>query len=173
MPRASANTIDVQAQINAIITQIASLKLQLADLTGNTMLGSDNNTPTNNLVPTITSISPSPVIVGGAGRSYTVTGTGFVSGSVVNLNGSARLTTYTSATQLSVYLPYTDIAAAGTFNITVANPNIVGTSNSIQFTVPSSKYELEKKTDLEFCYKWSDVKNKWVKMRYGRKVGWY
>ena len=72
--------------------------------------------------PTITSLSPSTVAAGGAGFTLTVNGTGFVKGSVVNVNGSARSTTSVSATQLTAGILASDIAAPGTDEITVFNP---------------------------------------------------
>jgi hypothetical protein len=73
-------------------------------------------------VPTITSISPSSVAAGSAGFALTVNGTGFVKGSVVNVNGAPRSTTSVSATQLTAGVLASDIAAPGTDQITVFNP---------------------------------------------------
>ena len=84
--------------------------------------------------PTITSISPTSAIAGGAGFSLTVNGTNFVSGSTVNFNGSARTTTFVSATQLRAAILASDIATTGIFNVTVTNPGD-GTSNGVSFTV--------------------------------------
>lgn len=75
-----------------------------------------------NPTPTLTSLSPSSAVAGGAGFTLTVTGTGFVSGSAVDWNGTALTTTYVSATTLTATVPAGDIAAAGTDSITVVNP---------------------------------------------------
>ncbi|OGZ63337.1 MAG: hypothetical protein A3C58_02510 [Candidatus Staskawiczbacteria bacterium RIFCSPHIGHO2_02_FULL_34_10] len=91
-------------------------------------------TPINNQTPRIDSVNPNSVTVGGPGRSYTVTGKGFVSSSVVWLNIEARTTIYYSVTELQVYIPYTDLITATTFYITVVNPVGV-TSNAVSFTV--------------------------------------
>ena len=56
----------------------------------------------------------------------TVNGTNFVNGATVQVNGQNRLTTFVSATQLTVMIPATDVAAAGTLNITVTNPDAAG-----------------------------------------------
>jgi uncharacterized repeat protein (TIGR03803 family) len=84
--------------------------------------------------PTINSISPTSAIAGGAAFTLTVNGTNFVSGSTVNFNGKARTTTFVGATQLTAAIPASDIAIAGTFNMTVTNPG-GGTSNAVSFTV--------------------------------------
>lgn len=84
--------------------------------------------------PTITSISPTSAIAGGAGFTLTVNGTNFVSGSTVNFNGNARTTTFVSATQLRAAILASDIATTGIFNVTVTNPGD-GTSNGVSFTV--------------------------------------
>ncbi|HYL11567.1 MAG TPA: choice-of-anchor tandem repeat GloVer-containing protein [Terriglobales bacterium] len=84
--------------------------------------------------PTVTSISPTSAIAGGAGFTLTVNGTNFVSGSTVNFNGNARTTTFVSAMQLTTAILASDIATAGIFNVTVTNPGD-GTSTPASFTV--------------------------------------
>jgi FG-GAP-like repeat len=73
---------------------------------------------------------------GGPGFTLTVNGTGFVSGSVVNWNGSARATHFVSEGQLTAAILATDIAKAGTASITVVNTGPGGgTSGAIFFPV--------------------------------------
>src|SRR6266568_2410544 len=84
--------------------------------------------------PTINSISPTSAIAGGAGFTLTVNGTNFVSGAGVSFNGNARTTTFVGATQLTAAILASDIASAGTFNVTVTNPG-GQTSNAVTFTV--------------------------------------
>ncbi len=84
--------------------------------------------------PTITTISPTSTTAGGAAFNLTVNGTGFVANSVVNFGGNARVTTFVSATQLTAAILASDIAAAGSVNVTVSNPG-GGTSNAVSFTV--------------------------------------
>ncbi len=57
----------------------------------------------------------------GAAAVVTVTGSGFVPATVIDVNGAARTTTYISSTQASAALPATDFAAAGTLSITAVN----------------------------------------------------
>ncbi len=84
--------------------------------------------------PTITSISPTSAIAGDPTFTLTVNGTNFVRGSTVSFSGNARATTFVSATQLTAAILASDIAIAGTFNVTVTNSG-GGTSNSVSFTV--------------------------------------
>ncbi len=92
-------------------------------------------------VPTITSLSPGTVTAGGAAFTLVVNGTGFFAGSVVQVNGAARTTTFVSATQITVAIPATDIATAGTDQITVFNPAVVaagGTSAPFVLTITAA-----------------------------------
>jgi hypothetical protein len=97
----------------------------------------------NGLAPTLTSISPSFAVAGGATLTLTVTGTKFVSSSVVNWNGSPRTTTFVSATQLTAAINAADIASGGTGTVTVTNPPPGGgTSSAATLTIvsPGSSY---------------------------------
>ncbi|HZO56537.1 MAG TPA: IPT/TIG domain-containing protein [Bryobacteraceae bacterium] len=84
--------------------------------------------------PTISSLSPSSAVAGGAAFTLTVTGTNFVSGSTVQWGGAALTTTFGSATQLTAAVPANLVAAPGSVNITVVNPGPV-TSAAAVFTV--------------------------------------
>ncbi|HEX4945114.1 MAG TPA: hypothetical protein VFZ34_00435 [Blastocatellia bacterium] len=75
-----------------------------------------------NPVPTLASISPSEVLVGGAQFMLTITGTNFVGTSVVRFNGSDRPTTLVSGTELKATINAADIASVGTASISVFNP---------------------------------------------------
>lgn len=91
---------------------------------------------TSNPVPTTTSISPTSKNIGDAGFTLTVNGTNFIATSVVNFAGSARTTTYVSATQLTATILISDLTTGGTFNITVTNPTPGGgISNAQSFIV--------------------------------------
>ena len=85
--------------------------------------------------PVITALSPSSASAGGAGFVLTVTGRGFVSGSVVRWNGSDRPTTFVSATELRATIS-TDNLSAGTPSVRVFSPLPGGgISNPLRFTV--------------------------------------
>jgi Domain of unknown function (DUF4082)/Galactose oxidase-like, Early set domain/Divergent InlB B-repeat domain/Kelch motif len=87
--------------------------------------------------PTITTLTPNSAQAGSPGFNLTVTGTNFVSGATVKWNGGARSTTFGSATQLTAAIPATDVAAAGTAQVTVVNPD-GGTSSALPFTITSA-----------------------------------
>ena len=57
-------------------------------------------------------------------------------------NGSARTTTFVSATQLTAAITAADIATAGTAQVTVANPD-ASLSNALPFAIaPASSFTL-------------------------------
>src|SRR5205814_2396059 len=90
----------------------------------------------NNPKPTVTSISPGSATAGGAAFTLTVNGSGFITSSVVNWNGAARTTTFSSSTQLTAAISAADIAAAKTITVTVTSPGPGGgISGSKTFTV--------------------------------------
>ena len=78
--------------------------------------------PSGNPVPTITSMSPTSALAGDAGFALRVVGTGFVQGSVVQWNGTARNTQTLSPTELAATITPGDIANSGSAVVTVANP---------------------------------------------------
>jgi hypothetical protein len=95
--------------------------------------------PSNNPVPTTSSLAPNSAIAGGTAFTLTVNGTNFVSNSVVRWNGVDRPTTFVSATQLTAAIPAADIAVTGTAAVTVFNPTPGGgTSNPQTFTISGS-----------------------------------
>ena len=94
------------------------------------------NAAANNPVPTLTTLQPSSATAGGAAFTLTVTGTNFISTSVVKWNGAALVTTPGSATQLTAAVPASDIATAGTASVTVFNGTPGGgTSGALTFTI--------------------------------------
>jgi hypothetical protein len=100
--------------------------------------GGGGATQQTNPVPAITSLSPTQQAAGSAAETLTVTGTGFITSSTVTYNGVQHTATVTSATQLSIGLTSTDLAAQGSFPVIVTNPSPGGgASNSSPFTVTS------------------------------------
>lgn len=99
-------------------------------------------TTTNNPAPSISTLSPNSVLVGSAAFTLTVAGTNLASSSVVQWNGSSRTTTYVSGTQLQAAISASDVAMAGTAQVTVFTPAPGGgTSSALPFTV-TPKYAL-------------------------------
>jgi hypothetical protein len=90
-----------------------------------------------NPVPLINQpLVPDTVAPGDPAFTLTVNGTGFVSSSVVNWNGSARTTTFVSGSQVTAAISAGDIAAVGTASVTVVNPTPGGgTSNVVLLSI--------------------------------------
>jgi 6-phosphogluconolactonase len=91
--------------------------------------------PPPNSVPTISAVSPSNANAGGATFTITISGTGFVSGSVVTWNGTVLSTTLSGA-ELTADVTSTDIAMPGAAQLTVVTPAPGGgTSNPVAFLI--------------------------------------
>lgn len=79
-----------------------------------------------NTVPVLTSINPASVPAAGGVNppAITVTGSGFLPGSKVNLNGQAVFTQYVSSTEVigTPAFEALNIITGGTYDITVTNP---------------------------------------------------
>lgn len=89
-----------------------------------------------NPLPAAQSLSPANATHGGWNFPVTIKGTGFVPGSQVTWNGTALAASYVSATQLTVYVPASEIASAGTGQIFITNPAPGGgTSSALAFTI--------------------------------------
>jgi len=93
-----------------------------------------------NPVPMINQpLVPGTAAPGGNAFALTVNGTGFVSGSSVDWNGSPRTTTFVSGSQLTAAINAADIAVAGTPSVTVVNPAPGGgRSNALFFSVTTN-----------------------------------
>ena len=111
-------------------TRLVALTLALAgcsDLTG----------PGTAPAATVTRISPSTAARGSGGFALTVTGTGFVNGSLVRWNGVPRPTVLVSATQLRTIILPGDVATSGTIPVAVLNPGAdPGAAKGVTFTIP-------------------------------------
>lgn len=82
---------------------------------------------------TLGTISPASVVVGGPAFTLTALGSGFLSSSVLQWNGTALPTTVISPTELTAQVPSADIVAAGAVAVTVSN-----TTGGAAATPPSS-----------------------------------
>ncbi len=91
---------------------------------------------TNNPVPTSKTLSPASAAHGGWNFPVTITGTGFVPGSTVTWNGTSLYAADVSSTQLTLYVPYSEIASAGTASVVVSNPAPGGgKATALTFTI--------------------------------------
>ena len=93
----------------------------------------------NSPVPILSNINPASNTAGSSGFTLIATGSGFVANSVLLWNGASRSTTLLSPTQLAVTIPATDIASAGSANVTVFNPGPGGGTTAVQsFTITNN-----------------------------------
>ncbi|MBK7367604.1 MAG: T9SS type A sorting domain-containing protein [Candidatus Eisenbacteria bacterium] len=87
--------------------------------------------------PAASGITPSFKSVGDAAFTLTVNGSGFIPCSIVRVDGSDRVTTYVSATQLTAAIPATDLLSGGTRNVTVFNSAPGGGTTAAQALIVS------------------------------------
>lgn len=100
---------------------------------------SQKGTVTDHPVPHIHSISPMTAVVGGSPFALSVSGSNFVNGSLVRVNGSNRATTFQGSTQLTAQIPSTDLTRPFALNITVMNPSPGGgLSNQVSLNVSTA-----------------------------------
>ena len=93
--------------------------------------------------PNLTSLSPPSVLAGGANFTLSITGAGFVSGSVVRWNGSDRPTVLVSSMQIAAFISASDILSAGTAQLTVFTPQPGGgPSNALAFAINNPPFFL-------------------------------
>ncbi len=86
--------------------------------------------------PVATSLSPSSAMVGASDTLVTVSGSGFVSASVVSLGASPLTTSYVSPTSLTATIPAANLTAATTLTLAVSSPAPGGgTSGDLSFVV--------------------------------------
>jgi probable HAF family extracellular repeat protein len=86
--------------------------------------------------PLLTSVTPSTAGVMSQQLTLALTGTNFVPDSTVNFNGQPLATTFIDPNDMTAVVPASDLAGAGTFPITVTNPdNPGGTSDPFAFAV--------------------------------------
>src|SRR5215469_14070207 len=84
--------------------------------------GGSNSSQMNNPVPALSSLSPSNAIADGKAFTLTLNGTGFVSASIVEVNGTTPTTTFVNSTQLTVMITPADMQGVLSLSVTVTNP---------------------------------------------------
>ena len=87
--------------------------------------------------PFISGISPASAIIGSSNQQLIVTGSGFVSGSVVNFNTTNLTTVLNSATSLTATIPANLLTSVGTAMVTVSNPD-GSVSGAVSFSILSN-----------------------------------
>jgi hypothetical protein len=87
-----------------------------------------------NSAAVLSSSSVTTIARGSGNTLITLTGSNFVPGVAVMWNGNYRTTTIVDATHLTVAVPASDLAAAGTASVTLANPG-AATSSGLTITI--------------------------------------
>jgi inosine-uridine nucleoside N-ribohydrolase len=129
------NGTQLTVQLNAgDLSQVGNQALNVANSSEGNWTSNTINLTVAAATPTISSISPSSSTAGSGPITLTVTGSSFMSNSVIQVNGAAHATTFISGSQLATTLTTADLATAGTLSITVTTPG-GGTSSSVAFTV--------------------------------------
>jgi uncharacterized protein (TIGR03437 family) len=89
-----------------------------------------------NAAPVLTSVTPNSATAGSSGLSLTLMGSNFVPGAAATFNGTLLATTFVNPGQLTANLPATLLSVAGTFPVTVTNPDQPGVPSApANFTV--------------------------------------
>jgi hypothetical protein len=76
---------------------------------------------------------PTAVSPGAAGFTLSVSGTGFVSGAIIEFNRVPLATTFVESEHLTATVPAADVADAGTAVVTVVNPGPGGGSSNVVY----------------------------------------
>lgn len=106
---------------------------------------SDYSSSTNP-IPVLSTLSPSSVVAGSASFTLSLSGSSFVSGAIVNWNGTALPTTFVSTTSLTASVSSSLLTTAGTATVNVLNPAPGGgTSGNLSFTITSAQTSTGKK----------------------------
>lgn len=92
--------------------------------------GSTSPTPV-----TVTSVAPAGLNAGAAATVLTVTGSGFVTSSVVEWNGTSLSTSFVSPTSLTANVPADDLTSPASVSVTVTNGSGAASSAAVSFTI--------------------------------------
>jgi hypothetical protein len=90
--------------------------------------------PINVISVALTSLSPNTALLGDPAKTITLAGTGFVSNSVVMVDGVAVPTTFVNATTLTAVIPASSFTTVHTMQVLVNDPTQAQTSNTL--TIP-------------------------------------
>ncbi|MGB9492856.1 MAG: IPT/TIG domain-containing protein [Terriglobales bacterium] len=118
----------------AFVTESSTTPLQTAIVTSPHLVAPASTT--KNPLPAPASLSPASTTHGGWNFILTINGSGFAPDSTVTWNKTMLTTAFVSSSQLNAYVPYTDIASAGTASIVVSNPAPGGgKATALNFTI--------------------------------------
>jgi hypothetical protein len=92
-----------------------------------------------NPLPSVTAVTPNSVAADSASLTITVSGSGFITPSVIEWNNAALSTTFVSSTSLTAQVPSSELASEGAAYVAVQNPAPGGgTSGTLTFTIKSA-----------------------------------
>ena len=138
-PRTTTYVSDTQLTVTLPATDLTAAGTLLINVSNPQPGGGASGTApftVTNPTPTVAGVAPSTVQVGAAATTVTMTGTGFVGGTTVLVNGASRATNYVSGTSVSFALTAADIGTAGALSVTAVNPGPGGgVSSSAAVTV--------------------------------------
>lgn len=118
------------------IIAMALVTLLIMGCSGGGSSTSSTSTADGKLV--ISAMFPATTYAGSSAQTLTLVGSGFVSGATVSFNGISRPATFVSATHLTTELATEELATAGTYPVTVTNPEPSSESSSSRdFTLTS------------------------------------
>jgi hypothetical protein len=94
----------------------------------------------NSPTPSISSVTPNTTSTGSSDFQLVVKGSNFASNAVVEWNNMALATSFSNSGQLVALVPAADVAAQGTANVAVTNPNTAatpggGTSSTVSLSI--------------------------------------
>jgi carboxypeptidase family protein len=105
---------------------------------GGSVASAPSNFTIGSPAPVLTALGtlPIPLIAGNPGFTTTVTGTGFLPGAVITINGTPRPTVLQNVTTASVTIPPEDLATGARLKVAALNPApTVGPSNALDLAV--------------------------------------
>jgi len=131
-------TTELTAQVTA--AQVASAG-QLS-ITASNPTGPVSNAQTLAVVaaPAISSLNPSTVSAGSAAFTLVVRGSGFASGSVVELNGTALATTFVDSTELDALVPRSGYTTGADGMFVLFFDDVSGSSETVTLIVSHPSY---------------------------------
>lgn len=136
--RATTFISSTELHVSILAGDITTAGSFLVKVHNPTPVAADSNSQVftvHNLIPQTTSVSPGSVPAGSPQTTITVTGSNFLSDSVVYFGATALTTMYIGGTQLTAIIPPALLASLGTYSITVFTPSTGETSNPQAFTV--------------------------------------
>jgi hypothetical protein len=86
----------------------------------------------------LTSFTPNTATLGDGNKTITLTGSGFVASSVVQVNGVSVATAFVNPATLTAVIPAADFANVGTLQITVLDPAISSSSAALPLVVTAA-----------------------------------